>query len=239
MMNRSIALLTILAFLMMIPVGVSAQEQDAPLGKFSMIEVQLSIADPQGLLGVNMGSVLPGFRVTFLTQYKEESPHFAGVTYSYLHHESQLYRYTAVVGGDLVDFDQRTSSNVMDLAGLYRFFIPRRIGPVTPFVDVSAGLRFLYTFTSDNPLDGGSGGDFGFDVFRVSPLLGVGMGLQVPVAPDFYINVKASYALTLSTSYWSGIDVDAVAIGNSRDAFVQRSSPSNMAIYELGVTYWW
>ena len=205
-------------------------------GRVYILDLNFTIANGMGMFGENLGNVLPGFTLASLWQLQDEKPGFLGFKYAYMHHSAYIYEYTAVVGPDLVEFDSRTSSNMMDLLANYRFYAPRRIFGVDPYIDFLLGVKFLYTYTNDVAIDGGPGGDFSIDEFSVSPSYGVGFGVHIPVKDGYYINAKTSIMNGLSTDYWVK-DPDPGFISDSRNAFLPKSSPINLLQFELGMAF--
>lgn len=217
--------------------GMWAQDSTT-VDRLYNLDVHILIGDAQSQLHRNMPAYMPGVSMSLLRQVNPEEPTFIGMRWQYLHHASRSVDYTDVIGSDLVDFEQRTSSNLMDLGLIARFYSPRSLGRLTPFVDGSVGVRALYTFTSDQPVDGGDEGSFDFERFRVTPYLTAAVGGQYPVWEDLMLNFKVSYTFALSTSYYSAI-TPSPAVSDSRDAFQQRNTAIDILLYELGVTYWW
>lgn len=206
------------------------------LGRAVVFDFNFTIADGQGRLGENLDQVLPGVSVSVLWQLQKEMPSFLGFKWDYLHHASYIYEFAAFIGPDLVDFDSRTSSNMMDLLADYRFFMPKRILGMDFYFDIQAGAKFLYTFTNTVAVDGGEGGDFSIDRFSVTPTYGGGMGLLIPIKGQYFINARTTFLNSLSAGYWA-LDPDPGIIADSRNAFLPRKSPVNVVQYELGVTY--
>lgn len=205
-------------------------------GRVYIFDLNFTIVDGRGRFGDNLGNVLPGFTLTSLWQLQDEKPSFLGFKYGYMHHSAYIYEYTAVVGPDLVEFDSRTSSNMMDLLANYRFYAPKRVLGMDTYVDFLLGAKFLYTYTNDVPLDGGPGGDFSIDEFSVAPSYGVGVGVHIPIRYGYYINAKTSFMNGLSTDYWVK-DPNPGFIADSRNAFLPKSSPINLIQFELGMAF--
>lgn len=212
-------------------------EEEEASSLANIFDINLLVGQGQGLFDTYLDGPKYGLSATMFWQKGEGEPSFFGVRWQYQHIRSFSHKYSDGSQGYPIEFDSRTSSNMMALAGVYRFFLPWRVWRIEPYLEASAGVRGLYTFTSTVAVDDeDAGGDFGYEKFAVSPLFGAGLGLMAPIAADYYITARVSYEGGLSTTFWAPRPLPA-RVTSSYDAFVERTAPPNLLQYEVGMAY--
>lgn len=234
--KRLVLLCALVASIMYMAYGQEGQSQQSVDSRFTIAECYLQTGITDGQLRRNMPRNLWGGTFGVLRQGKPEQPHFWGGRMEFQHHSS-----ARAIGFDTLrftDLDYRTSSNSVVLAAVYRFYLPRQIGPFAPFVDASIGGRFLYTFTTTAYNDGTDDSNFDYDLTRLTLHFGFGAGLQMHIMDDVFASAKVAYQWSPSTSYLARTDEPNFP-QSSRDFFERRSTPFTVITIDLGINCWW
>ncbi|KXK39538.1 MAG: hypothetical protein J5I52_04520 [Saprospiraceae bacterium] len=202
--------------------------------KVSFFEAGLSLFQPVGPFGNNNSNRM-GIEMGYLRQIKQDKPSFWGISIYYTNLGSESGVTTHVVDYYYVTFDESTTSNVLGFDGRFRFYPDIYLGPIECYVEGHLGYKWLYTLTSLT-VQGEDSSDTNFDSGSLSLTYGASVGLQIPIASEWYLNAKASYLPGLSVDYYSKNPKNTIQ-DKILDAFDKHHSTTDIVRYDLGVTY--
>ena len=209
-----------------------AQDTNEVGSKVFIGDVQFVLGQGQGRYGEQYGSPL-GFSFNLTWQGGAASPVFWGVGFRYGHHQSFSRMFYQVIDGETYAFEERSSSNFMDLEARMRVFLPFKFLWCEPYVDLGLGAKghYAYTSTTSDEIDES---DFEINKLTLGPLAAVGLGLAIPLKEEYYINLKGNYTATLSQTYF-GINQSVSTPSRSIDAFALKNGTTNLLTLEIGL----
>lgn len=214
--------------------SILAQDTHEVGSKVFIGDVQFVLGQGQGRYGEQYGSPL-GLSFNLTWQGTVDGPVFYGVGFRYGHHQSFSRMFYQVIDGETYPFDERSSSNFMDLEARMRVFLPFKLLWSEPYVDLGLGGKGHYTFTSTTS-DEIDDNDFDINKLTIGPVGSVGLGLAIPLKEEYFINVKGNYAMTLSQTYF-GINESVSTPAQSIDAFALRKGTTNLLSLEIGLLF--
>jgi len=197
-----------------------------------------SMAFPQGILKENIGNLdnqgtidLPrnaGFAVNGLFQSKRDPWLFMGFDYSLYFLDFEF--------DDFVDYNLQTSNYYTTVH--YRIQAQYEFDPlVKPYVEGLLGTQYFFTRTvRQDFIDEGAyrGSEFETGDWGVS--FGGGVGVQVEIAKQFFINASLSYLRGMPTEYLVRTDNPPIG-GIPLEVFEPITTPTDVVTFKVGFQF--
>ena len=173
--------------------------------KINFFEFSVDPVFPEYRFGESLGKDLVGISMAYLRQRKLDRMDFFGVKYSYIHLGS--------ITESFVDFEDRTSTELMNLHFVYRFFPDFYFWRIEPFIEASFGPQLVFTGTSTNFFFDDTA-NYTFDESDFGISYAVGVGFTCHIAGQFFLLSKYSFvggnamSYLVPGDYVSGLPID-------------------------------
>ena len=218
-------ILTLLLFTMCFSVvayGQSGSDEDPRLINF--FELSVDPVNPIYSFGERLDKNLLGFSLAYLRQRKKTRLDYFGAQLSYTHVGS--------ISASFFDADIRTSTELINLKFLYRYFPDFFFWRIEPFVELGFGPQVIYTLTTNTFfLDDTTTLVFEESDFGLAYHVGVGFTThiagQVFFLSKFNFNGGTSMSYSVPGEYDSGLPIDN---------FFSETSSINYINWQLGLT---
>jgi opacity protein-like surface antigen len=204
--------------------------------KLSFIELNFNLHIPLQQFGKNTNrDAMFGGEISFLRQLIADKPLFWGLRYNWSPYESADATISEILDFTQVDFDYHTYCNMQGIYGMARFYPKLSIWRVEPYINVIFGGKWLYSATTKTLIDSDESSDFYSESSDFSISYGAGIGLNISVSDNLYINISGEYIPGLQTQYLARKDDGEVDL-STVDLFAFKTSNTNIYTYSLGVT---
>ena len=207
-----------------------------------LVEPSIKVLFPQGNFSRQLDeTAVLGLSVAMFMQLQPGQPAFVGLDLGY----SEVARYSLFYtgffpNGDPAEYDAVATSSMVDLSLGGRYYPGVAYKSLELYVDANFGMRWMYTSQRITSFFMGieEASDFDIDQGDVSLLYGAGLGAQLSLNHNFYINTKLSYMGSGSMEYTSLPEGGPVGgFGEPLDAFVDRQSATTALRWDIGITY--
>jgi len=216
-------------FLSLIPFGVSAQYDTTSASKedtriVNFIEFSVDALNPVYDFGDQLDKNLVGFSINYLRQRKKTRLDYFGVSLSYAHIGS--------LTASFIDFEDRTSTEMLNMKFLYRYFPSFYFWRIEPFIELGFGPQLIYTLTTTTSfLDDASSLNFENSDFGLAYHAGIGMTAylvgQVFLHVKFNLNGATSMTYYVPQEYIAGLPIEN---------FNPETSSINYLAWQFGLT---
>lgn len=204
--------------------------------KINFAEINIALTQATGFFGNNIPKLKGGFEIGYLRQLKEESPLFWGISIYY----NQLNRSSATITEPLdfriVDFDYKTTSNLLGLNGKMRFYPNVNLGKIQWYLEALLGYKWLFTNTTKTLTNDQDSSDTITEKGSLSLSYGAATGINYPISNDAYINLRVNYLPGLSVPYYV-INLNNDIIESTIDRFDLKRSTTDIIRWDVGLTY--
>ncbi len=190
----------------------------------NFIEFTLDPTIPLYSFKENLNKNLFGISMAYLRQRKPERFDYFGIQFSYAHIGS--------ITESFFDFEDRTSTELMNLKFLYRYFPNFYFWRIEPFVEIGIGPQVIYTVTSTNYfLDDTS--SLNFDESDFGLVYGIGLGFTTYLTGQVFLLTKVNFNNGTAMTYYVPQEYDQ---GLPIDNFDPETSAINYINWQLGLT---
>ena len=197
-------------------------EEEIPLVNFA--EFTLDPVVPLYSFGDLVDKNLFGFSLAYLRQRKRNRIDYFGGQLSYAHIGS--------ITQSFIDFEDRTSSEIINLKFLYRYFPNFFFWRVEPFLELGFGPQVIYTFTTTTSfLDDTASLNFESSDFGLA--YHACLGFTTHITGQVFFLTKFSFNGGTSMSYY--VPGEYVS-GLPFDNFFRETSSVNFIQWQLGLT---
>ncbi len=205
--------------------------------KVNFLEGNVTLNKATGFFGRNVQDVKLGVEAGFLRQLKTETPVFWGISSYYQSlGRSGKYIIQEPLDFDLVDFDYTTISQLIGFNGKLRFYPKIYLGKTEFYVEAMFGYKWLFTTTNKTITDDNESSDSNIEKGSLSLTYGVAAGLNYPVSPSLYLNLRANYLPGLSKQYYV-LDESNTITESTLDLFDLKKSTTDIIRWDFGVTW--
>lgn len=161
--------------------------------KLNFFEFSVDPILPAYQFSERLGKDLVGVSFAYLRQRKLDRMDFFGVQFSYVHIGS--------ITETFFDFEDRTSTELLNLRFVYRFFPDFYFWRVEPFIEASFGPQLVFTGTSTSYfLDDTANYQFEETDYGIS--YGAGVGFIFHIAGQFFFLTKYSFMGGNTVNYY-------------------------------------
>ncbi len=196
-----------------------------------LLEFAIDQLSPVGNFRSLIDSKPIGFTFSFLRQRNSEKNYsFFGVQFS----RYGFGGHSGVVSTTLFPFEDITNTVLVSAHVLYRQFTPFYHKSIEPFFEFGLGPNFVYTGTNTTFINDSST-EYNFEQTDLGLSYGLGAGVTIKAADQFFLVLKAHYYGGNALSFL--VPDDELTTEFPVDSFRLRSSQLNYLKLQLGVTY--
>lgn len=205
--------------------------------KVNFLEGNITINQPIGFFSRNITSPKIGFEAGYLRQIQPKSPLFWGVSGYYLSlGSSGTFTIAEQLDFNLVNFDYRSTSNLLGFNGKMRFYPNLPLGKTEFYAEALLGYKWLYTTTNKTLSSDSESSDTHIEKGNLSLTYGVGAGINYPISPSLYFNIRGNYLPGLSKTYYV-LNQDKQIKTTTLDMFDLKKSTTDLVRWDIGVTW--
>ncbi|HRX28212.1 MAG TPA: hypothetical protein P5235_02430 [Saprospiraceae bacterium] len=226
----------VFTFLFLLSRNCVAQDSNFEQGyKMQIFDINLNAGKFSGIMNENFNENYNfGLGLSYQRQFKENSPVFVGIDVNFQFLDILYTDYTTYIDNEPVDVQSSTSTFEMILVPKVRYYLPFEFFKISPFAELGLGYKWIFT---SNTLDYVDSDDSESDIAQSSGSLGYyfGGGFNIGISESVFLLAKIAYSNGNSATYLvKNKNIDSNS--NSLDSFSKKSSPTNMWLYQLGVS---
>lgn len=204
---------------------VQAQDEDYSVERpINFVEFSIDPVNPIYSFGDLVDKNLIGFSLAYLRQRNLDRLDYFGVQYSYVHVGS--------ITESFFDFEDRTSTELMNLKFLYRYFPDFFYWRFEPFIEMGFGPQVIYTLTTTTFFTDDAA-NLSFDKSEFGLGYHIGLGLTTHIAGQVFLLTKFNFNGSTSMTY---LVPEEYQSGLPIDNFKSETSPVNYLNWQLGLT---
>jgi opacity protein-like surface antigen len=158
----------------------------------------------------------------FMWQASPLSPHFLGINLEFDHIFSDVASFNGL--------EERVNSGYVSLVANWKIFPTVKVWKIEPYLEFFAGPNFIYTATSIFDENTGQNVDFGFDKTNFGFEFGMGVGVAIPVASSWFLDIGYNRTQTSLAQYF-------VLPENNIGSFREVNSSTDHATFKVGVIF--